>query len=203
LAYTQTATRTLHPTVTATATATRTLHPTVTATATATRTLHPTVTATATATRTPTDLPIPTLARAASDSPILLVYDAQSLVAFNRSGAAVDLSDLVFVQIAMDGRDLRFNARQWANGGLNRAGVLEAGACFQVWTIAITDLPVPSYCGARQAWRMVGILHTFWLPIDPARAAGSALVVAAFEVRRGEVVVARCALDAGECALTP
>jgi len=133
----------------------------------------------------------------------LLIYDAESLIVLNRAAESVDLSRVSFVQTLPDGGIRRFEGAQWTNGGLNPAGVLAAGDCFQIWTLTTTDLPVPAECGAQQAWRMVGETRSFWLPVrDDARPNPI------FEVRRGTVILARCPLrvpaDArGECALTP
>jgi tRNA A-37 threonylcarbamoyl transferase component Bud32 len=200
---TRTSRSTRTPTATDTARRTPRLTPTDTATASATRRVIPTLTGTPTPTdtRTPTrtaETVLPTLTRRASafnddDPPLLLIYDRDTLVAHNRSSRQLNLSDLSFVQALPNGRELRFEARSWS-GGVTQPGVLPGGDCFQIWTTDIFELPAPDYCQARQAWRVVGSPRWFWRSDDDD---------AAFEVRRGDQVLASCPVNEGECPITP
>ena len=194
-----TSTRTASPTQTTTSTntpsptATRT--PTVTSTPTSTRSASQTPTRTATRTPRPTETPVPPLpTQTATDdttaAPLLLTYD-QAFVLLNRSDSTVYISDLSFVQTLLDGRTRRFEAARWS-GGILGAGVLPAGDCFLIWGLFDDEPPLPRACASRQAWQIVGEIRQFWRGDAPG---------AVFEVRRGDTVLARCPIDAGQCVV--
>lgn len=115
-----------------------------------------------------------------------LRFDDTMLVIYNGTRGAVDLSNLQFVQTTPDG-SLTFRSNLWGN-----AEALQPQACFQIWTNHYLELPAPDYCQIRQSWRSVSFVRWFWLSDDPN---------ASFEVRRGDHVLARCAISAGACAL--
>jgi serine/threonine protein kinase len=151
----------------------------------------PADTATERPTESPTAAPGPTVDASA---PVLLTWDAESLVLLNRSSRAVDVSGLTFIQITPGGRQLSFESQRWEGGG-SPTGSLPAGDCFQVWRDSVSStLPVPEGCDSRRAWQAVGSQRWFWV---------SSAADAAFEVRRGSRVLAECAISVGECAFDP
>lgn len=192
---TLTATRTPSPTATHTLTATQTPTSTRTMTRTATRTPTRTPLPTETSTPRPTRTPIPPLpTRTPTDDPnavpLLLIYD-RAFILLNRSDSTVYISDLTFVQTLPDGRTRRFEAARWS-GGIFGAGVLTAGDCFLIWGLFDDEPPLPPICASRQAWQIVGEIRQFWRSDAPG---------AIFEVRRGDAVLARCPIDAGQCVV--
>jgi serine/threonine protein kinase len=151
----------------------------------------PTVVPTNTPARTPTEslTDSPTII---ADTPIVLIYDEQSLVLFNRSNRIVDVNGLTFVQTTDSGRELSFGTERW-DGGSRPTWALPAGDCFQVWTDSVTStLPKPDYCDTRHSWQSVGTIRWFWISNDSA---------ATFAVRRDDEVLAVCEISAGECGL--
>jgi hypothetical protein len=171
--------------------------------------------ATATPTNTPTDEPTPTATRTrATPSPtrtparvqvtarptqtptqvtggITLIYDPSTLVLINRTDEPVSLRDLNFVQVTSAGRRLEFSSNQWLISSAPSRN-LPPQWCVQVWTSEYIELPPPDYCQERAAWRMVGSGRWFWLSTETN---------SRFEVRRGNVLLAECAISAGECVL--
>lgn len=134
---------------------------------------------------TPTQPPIPS----PDEAQVVLRYDFNSLVLFNRSAADVNISGLTFVQNTAEGGELTFLSLRWG-GGSRPITALPAGDCFQVWTFDDNLLDQPAYCSARHAWRQVGPRGEFWRSDVPG---------AVFSVRRGETVLAECSIEAGEC----
>jgi serine/threonine protein kinase len=171
--------------------------------------------ATATPTNTPTDEPTPTATRTrATPSPtrtparvqvtarptqtptqvaggVTLIYDPSTLVLINRTDEPVSLRDLNFVQVTSAGRRLEFSSNQWLISSAPSRN-LPPQWCVQVWTSEYIELPPPDYCQERAAWRMVGSGRWFWLSTETN---------SRFEVRRGSVLLAECAISAGECVL--
>lgn len=121
---------------------------------------------------------------------ILLRYDAQSLTLLNQSDQEQDVSGLKFVQIDGDGQRLDFESARWS-GGSRPITNLPSGDCFQVMLDTIPRLDKSAYCGRRHAWSRTSFLHWFWLSDN---------LEATFEVRRGDEVLATCAIAAGECS---
>ncbi len=161
--------------------------------------------ATAQPTGRPTNMPAPTNAPTEiatiapgptvdANAPVLLTWNADSLVLLNQSGTAVDISALTFVQITSSGRQLSFESADWEGGG-SPTWALPPGDCFQVWRDTLTStLPTPDGCDSRAAWQAAGSRRWFWVSSDPEES---------FEVRRGSLVLAVCLISAGECALNP
>ncbi|MBI5668310.1 MAG: serine/threonine protein kinase [Chloroflexi bacterium] len=124
------------------------------------------------------------------ESPVLLRYDAKSLVLLNRSNRRVNVSGLEFVQVRADGSKLVFDSQRW-EGGTRSTRALPARNCFQVQRNDIAQLAEPDYC-ELQSWARVSFPRWFWTSDDPD---------AVFEVQREGVVLATCPVSAGECAL--
>lgn len=167
----------------ATPTQTRTMSPTAT----------PTLAPTLTTTRTPSPTADSTEAVIVNSSPegaqLQLIYDGESLVAFNRSNDDINLMNLLFVQTTGSGRQLEFRANSWSDGTAPLYA-LPPGDCFQVWRNDLAQLPKPDFCDTRHAWSVVSSLRWFWI---------SDVAQATFDVRRGETVLAECSISAGEC----
>ncbi len=184
-------------TATETATATLTLTPTVEPSATGTPTASPTVAPSDTSAPadTPTTAPPTATALPGPDrAPVILTYDAQTLVLRNRSGDVIDVSGLTFIQAVAGSERLSFESDDW-DGGSQPPNTLPPGDCFQVWTttIATATLPRPADCGTRHAWREAAPPRWFWISDDPA---------ATFEVRRADDILATCVVGAGECLVS-
>jgi serine/threonine protein kinase len=129
-----------------------------------------------------------------SEGPVLLTWDADSLMLLNRATAPVDISGLTFVQVTSVGRQLSFESNRW-DGGSRSIYALPSGDCFQVWRDSITSvLPIPDDCDARGSWQSAGSTRWFWMSDDDDET---------FEVRRGSDVLAVCPISAGECAFDP
>ncbi len=176
------------PTKTATppATPTATDRPTETATLPASAT--PTASATLTSTPTATDVePTSDPAAPPEGDYVQLEYDAEALVVYNPTNRSVDVSNIQFVQTVEGGTALSFRANVWRD-----ADVLQPKACFLVWTDRYLELEMPDYCAERQSWQAVSFVRWFWL---------SSSASAAFDVRRGEQVLARCSVLAGSCVV--
>ncbi len=138
--------------------------------------------------------PSPAAATAAApDAAIVLKYDSQSLVLWNRSERTVDVSGLTFVQTTAKGQQLVYESNRWA-GGSRPVNALPAGDCFQVYRDDLPDVDKPDYCGRRHAWARVSFIRWFWTSDDPQ---------ARFEVRRGATVLATCAIGEQTCAFDP
>lgn len=145
---------------------------------------------------TPTDTPTerPATSSTAADAPVLLAWDADSLVLLNRSNTTVDVSGLTFVQATSAGRELSFSSDRW-EGGSRPTSALPASDCFQVWRDTVTSiLPTPDGCNRRHSWQAVGSQRWFWVSDDSE---------AIFEVRHGAEVLAVCPISAGQCPLNP
>jgi serine/threonine protein kinase len=127
------------------------------------------------------------------NAPVVLTYNAESLVLVNRSPTTVDVSNLTFVQIDANGNTLDFDSSRW-DEGTRPTYALQEGDCLQVMRDDLPTLDKPENCGSRQAWSRVSFPHWFWISSDPA---------ATFEVKRGDMVVATCQISAGQCAFDP
>jgi serine/threonine protein kinase len=129
---------------------------------------------------------------AGTGSAILLRYDARSLVLLNRSKSNVDVSAWSFVQTLRSGTRLTFEARRWDNGASRPTTALPPGNCFMVWTNTGNEVETPDDCTKRSSWQAVGQTRWFWVSTDAS---------AAFEVRKGNTVLATCSILAGECSV--
>lgn len=116
---------------------------------------------------------------------VALAYDEQTLVVYNPTDQTVDLSNLQFVQMVEGGNPLSFRSSFWSDTGL-----LQPKACFQVWVDRYLEWDAPDYCAERQSWRSVSFVRWFWL---------SDQATAAFDVRRGDDLLARCSIGDGAC----
>lgn len=128
-----------------------------------------------------------------SDAPVLFRYDEDSFTLWNRSDDFVDVSGLVFAQVVEEGTDLTYPSNRWA---VNNAPpyAIPPMECLQVWTFEDPNIPRPTYCTTRLAWRQVAPSREFWRSDDPE---------GTFEVRRGTNVLVVCQISAGECAFDP
>lgn len=124
-------------------------------------------------------------------APVLLRYDSDTLILWNRSEHDVDVSRLTFIQTVDEGDDIEFFSRTWA-GGTRPTSALSPGDCFQVWRMDYAFLDQPAYCGTRHAWSQVAFPRWFWVSDNPDTT---------FEVQRGGIVLAVCRVGDGECAL--
>lgn len=121
--------------------------------------------------------------------PVVLRYDALTLVLHNQSDRVVDLRGLRFVRLNQLGREIAFESEIWG-GESSFVGRLPPGGCYQVWLISMNTQPVPSYCDSRFGWQAVGSIRQFWLSSEPDMT---------FEIRRGSRVFATCPTNEGVC----
>ncbi|MBC8170410.1 MAG: serine/threonine protein kinase [Anaerolineae bacterium] len=192
---TATATLTAAPSETSTSRATATATPTLTLTApdivtpTATNTRTPTQTRTPrppTATRTmPAPTTTPALEALPGEGQVLLRYDGESLVIYNRDPAArINISDLDFILNAGGDDPLIFNSNRWGIADDNLY-VMRPEHCFQVWSPEVVTLTAREFpadiCAFRQAFLQIN--ETFWLAAVPGTI---------FEVQRDDVLLATC-----------
>ncbi|MCK6579886.1 MAG: protein kinase [Anaerolineae bacterium] len=122
------------------------------------------------------------------DTALVLVYDEDALVLFNRSDQPVDVTGLVFEQRTATAT-LSFAATTWQTRLLSR---LPAGDCLMLWRNGIRELPAPPYCQERQAWFAVGTPRRFWLSSDSS---------ATFDVYRFGEKAATCPVNRGDCGI--
>jgi serine/threonine protein kinase len=136
-----------------------------------------------------TPLPNPAIA----DAPVVLRYDDEVLTVYIQAGTFVNVDNLLFVQVDGNGQEIGYESSEWEIGG--RTTGLREGDCLQVLrndrllSLANTR---PDYCRFIQSWRQISPNRTFWI---------SASEAATFEVRRGNVILAVCRIEDGECAL--
>jgi hypothetical protein len=123
----------------------------------------------------------------------VLRYDDQVLTVYVQAGTFVNVDNLLFVQVDVNGREIGYESSEWELGG--RTTGLREGDCLQVLrndrllSLANTR---PDYCRFIQSWRQISPNRTFWI---------STAADATFEVRRGNIVIAVCRIEDGECAL--
>ncbi|MBC8098108.1 MAG: protein kinase [Armatimonadetes bacterium] len=184
----------LPPTSTSTPRVTRTALPpsatptdAPTSTHTATLTLMPSATPTPTATALPSLTPTLALLAEAGAPQLLLRYNGQSLIFYNRDATQrIDISDLDLVGIVSNGGggDITYNTDRLGAGNRDLYA-LRPGDCFQVWSLQVASLDADEFpaeiCAFRQGFRQISA--TFWVQT----AAGGQ-----FEVRRTGRVLAVC-----------
>jgi serine/threonine protein kinase len=119
---------------------------------------------------------------AADNDGVVLVYDGNTFALYNRTGAGVDISRWVFVQVdaLIAGEAISYQASQWAGTGARLTNVSTV-ECLQLWRITLGNQPAPNDCPERAAWRSVGQRRWFWIRDD----AGT------FEIRDGQGFTAR------------
>ena len=122
-------------------------------------------------------------------SPVVLRYDDEQLVLFNRSGRTVNVREWEFVQTRASGEPLTFRATRWAAAVPE---TLRAGACLQVWRNEFAYRAMPDYCTTQAGYYAVGTNGRFWRSPDPD---------AVFVVRSGGATIATCRIADGECAV--
>lgn len=125
-------------------------------------------------------------------APIILLYDAQRLVFYNRSAQTVDVTNLRFVRMNQLGREIAFDTSSWGDTTTIPLSQMPPGTCFQVWLISMNAQATPDYCETRLGWVAVGTTRQFWISSEHDRT---------FEVRRGSQVIAICPTNGEECAL--
>lgn len=120
-----------------------------------------------------------------------MIYDANEFVMINQQANPVDLRHLVFVQVTDNGaRTLEIDR---VPDTIDRIRDLRENDCIHLWRIELGDRLKPDICRARQGFFGLGSPRQFWLnATNPA---------ATFEVRREDVVLATCPVNAGECRL--
>ncbi len=195
-------TSTVTPRVTAPAgaivTHTRTATAAPSATPTGTPSLTQTPSATVTASSTPSATPTTQLSPTMGPPPTLrLLYTPDSLLLINVSGAALDVSGLVFEQARADGSDRLFWATAWDRQGMaDRPAQMRSGGCYQLVPQSATQTqPDRSICPEFLGYvRLDSVRRYFWEP-DAADAV--------FTVRLADqtVPLGICSVAAGECAI--
>lgn len=149
---------------------------------------------TETPTPTPTPAPptsTPTASPTATSEPVdvRLIYDARTLVLLNTSDAAVDVSNMLFVQRTETGGEITFRSSNWGGGSVPPSR-LPPGDCFQIWSFDDSFIEQPEYCNTRHSWRQTSPIRLFWVSeVEEAR----------FSVLRNGVELAQCNIAAGEC----
>jgi serine/threonine protein kinase len=128
----------------------------------------------------------------APELPLVLRYDAQTLVLYNQSDAPVNITSLYFVRLNQVEREIGFAALDWQNDAASLAR-FASGGCYQLWLISMPFQSIPAYCNGRFGWRAVGTTRQFWTSSEPDQT---------FEVRRNNQVLAICPTNVGECAFS-
>ena len=173
---------------------TATPSPTLTGTPTPFQTPSATVTVSPTPSATPTTVPSAT----AGPPPTLrLLYTPDSLLLINISGAALDVSGLVFEQTRDDGNDRLFRATAWDREGMaDRPAQMRSGGCYQLVTQNTTQMqPDRSVCPEFLGYvRLDSVRRYFWEAGGPE---------ATFTVRLADQTapLGICSVAAGECAI--
>jgi serine/threonine protein kinase len=119
-------------------------------------------------------------ARADAAAGIVMIYDGDTFVMYNRGTSAVNIGEWMFVQVNVSG--IEYDAAQWADNG-GSIDNLNANECVQLWRITLANFPAPDDCAIRAAWRSVGQRRWFWI---------SSSAGATFEIREGDTVLATC-----------
>ncbi len=180
--------------ITHTRTATAAPSATPTGTPSPTQTPSATVTASPSPSATPTKQPSPT----AGPPPTLrLLYTPDSLLLINVSGAALDVSGLVFEQTREDGSERLFRATAWEREGItDQPGQMRSGGCYQVVTQNATQTqPDRNICPEFLGYvRLDSVRRYFW-ETDAAEAV--------FTVRLADQTtpLGICSVAAGECGI--
>jgi serine/threonine protein kinase len=180
-------TLTLTATETETETETETATPLPTETNTPTRTaIPPTVTPSDTAT--PAITATPELVAAAGEAQLLLRYDGDSVVVYNRDPSRnINIVNLNFVGRNAQGNEVVFNSEDWGVTTLQDRAALRPRDCFQVWSTRFTTLPASVFpadiCQSRQGF--YATRSAFWVNPNPSEPL-------LFEVRRGRQVLGQC-----------
>jgi serine/threonine protein kinase len=178
------------------ATPTRTAAPSFTPTGTPTLTQTPsaTVTTSPTPSVTPTTLPSPT----AGPPPTLrLLYTPDALLLINVSGAALDVSGLVFEQTREDGSDRLFRATAWDREGMaDRPAQMRSGGCYQLVTQSATQTqPDRSICPEFLGYvRLDSLRRYFW-------EGGDAETTFTVRLADQSAPLGICLVAAGECGI--
>lgn len=178
----------------ASATHTRTVTAAPSATPTLTSTLTPTLTASPTPSPTPTAQPSATVGPPAT---LRLIYTPDSLLLINVSGAALDVSGLIFEQTREDGGDRLFRATAWERDGIaDRPTHMRAGGCYQIVTQNATQTqPDRTVCPEFLGYvRLDSVRRYFWEDGAPDDL---------FTVRLADQTapLGTCAVAAGECGI--
>lgn len=177
------------PTLTPTETAT--VRPTRTRTSTRTPTdIPPTSTVTTTPSALPTTAitPTPGLEAASGEPQLLLRYDGDSVVVYNRDPVRrINIVNLNFVGRNAQGNEVIFSSEDWGVTTLQDRAALRPGDCFQVWSAQFTSRPASAFpadiCQSRQGF--YGTRTLFWVNPNPTEELW-------FEVRRGRQVLGQC-----------
>jgi serine/threonine protein kinase len=133
--------------------------------------------------------PVPTVDTSA---PVMLYWDAESLILVNQSVGLVNVSGLLFVRVQPNGTQVTFESRNWGEG-TSPPEAMRAGACYQVFTDQTGITPPPPQCAARHAFFQVPRQRWFWIADDPD---------ATFRVQRNGDLLAECRIGDGQCAIT-
>lgn len=171
---------------------TRRVTRTPTFTLTRTATLTPTRTPTRTVTPTPT--PSATAPQGSysggpvinTESNLVLIYNGDSLILWNRSDRWFNIGGLMFSQGRGSTR-ISFEASLWD------VQLLPNGQCLMLWRIGLRELDAPDYCSESPAWFAVGTQRRFWLNSDPT---------VTFEVYDRGTIVATCPINNGDCGFS-
>ena len=180
----------------ATATRTSTAVPSPTLTVTASPMETPTPTATASPTPSPTATLLPS-ATAGPPPTLRLIFTPDSLLLLNVSGAALDVSGLIFEQVR-DGEPARvFRATAWERQGIvDPPDSMRSGGCYQVVTQNATQTqPDRSVCPEFLGYvRLDSVRRYFWDAATPD---------AVFVVRLADksAPLGLCAVSGGECGI--
>jgi serine/threonine protein kinase len=131
---------------------------------------------------------------------ILMTYDGPIVSLTNRSGAPLDVSNLVFRRFSKDGKVVAtFPASDWLQLPAGKTQNLQPGACLQLLDPQKTTFklapgeapPKPASCNKLQAWLAVNAQDwLFWVPQD-----GSTSFQVLFDSR----VIKTCPIAGGVC----
>jgi serine/threonine protein kinase len=144
----------------------------------------PTLDATLVTPASPTSATTPTLVEANS---MFAIWNNEQFTLVNQTGQAADLSGVNFVLVGGE-NERSFAAERWSQGEFTPSNTPD-GWCFQTSRIEIGNVRPLATCRLA-AFRQVSAPFVFW---------ASNNATAAFEVRRGDAVLASCPLSEGQC----
>jgi serine/threonine protein kinase/cytoskeletal protein RodZ len=137
-------------------------------------------------TRTPTPTPAPN---------VRLIYNDDEFLLINISSGRINVSGLVFEQMAPDGTLRQFQAREWDSQGVVQPTFqMGRGGCYQVVTgTATRRVPDESICPRFLGWFITSVeSRFFWI----AEEAGETFTV---RDEDSAAPMATCEIDLGEC----
>lgn len=148
--------------------------------------------------RLPTGIPTATKVIEPTATPftatLSMVYNEQVIYIQNVSAVNQDISELVFVQKLENGEEIRFETKDWYQGGGRNPGTIFAmqpNYCFQLGVDVRSGSAKPQECTVMLGWVNRASDQWFWLPAD----GGSQT----FLILQGDEQIAECQIADPVC----